>query len=55
VDLDSLTANLMMVVKDTMQPAYVSVWLRPDPHPEDWDGRTRGKLTRAAGKEKPLA
>jgi hypothetical protein len=53
VDLDSLTTNLVMVVKDTMQPAYVSVWLRPDPHPEEWDGRSN--LTRAAGKEKPLA
>ena len=53
VDLDSLTANLVTVVKDTMQPANVSVWLRPDPHPEEWDGR--GNLTRAAGKEKPLA
>jgi len=40
VDLDSLTANLASVVKDIMQPAHVSVWLRPDPHPEGWDGRT---------------
>jgi uncharacterized membrane protein YhdT len=33
VNLDSLTANLVMVVKDTMQPAHVYVWLRPDTHP----------------------
>jgi hypothetical protein len=55
VDLDTLTDNLVTVVKDTMQPARVSVWLRPAPHPEEWDGHTRSNLTRAAGKEQPLA
>ncbi|HET7272336.1 MAG TPA: hypothetical protein VFI90_14790, partial [Rubrobacter sp.] len=33
VDLDSLTANLVTVVKDSMQPAHVSVWLRSDAAP----------------------
>jgi hypothetical protein len=29
VDLDSLTAELLGVVEQTMQPASVSLWLRP--------------------------
>ena len=28
-DLDRLTAELMRVVQETMQPEHVSVWLRP--------------------------
>ena len=37
VDLDSLAANLVSVVKDTMQPSQVSVWLRADPDSERFD------------------
>jgi hypothetical protein len=29
VDLDQLSSSLVGVVRDTMQPAYVSVWMRP--------------------------
>jgi hypothetical protein len=33
VDLDALTAELLAVVDQTMQPTQVSVWLRPDRAP----------------------
>jgi hypothetical protein len=33
VDLDSLTAELLALVDQTMQPAQVSLWLRPRPRP----------------------
>jgi hypothetical protein len=29
-DLDSLNAELLTTVRETMQPASVSLWLRPD-------------------------
>jgi len=34
-DLDSLNAELITVVKETMQPEHASLWLRPDTAAED--------------------
>ncbi len=33
-DLDALSNNLVGMVRETMQPSHVSVWLRPDTAPK---------------------
>ena len=34
-DLEILSSEMAEVVAETMQPAYVSLWLRPDTAPKD--------------------
>jgi hypothetical protein len=41
-DLDELTAELVRVIQETMQPEFVSVWLRPtDPIRDAYEGSVR--------------
>jgi hypothetical protein len=44
VDLTELSERLITVVEETMQPAHVSLWLRPaqqdEKHKSAWTGNT---------------
>jgi hypothetical protein len=37
-DLDALSGELLGIVRETMQPVHVSLWLRPDPAPKGGEG-----------------
>jgi hypothetical protein len=37
-DLDALSDDIVGVVQETMQPAHISVWLRPEPQPRGSEG-----------------
>jgi hypothetical protein len=43
VDLDTLTAELLGVVEQTMQPARASLWLRPQGAPNAATGTAAGR------------
>jgi hypothetical protein len=47
-DLESLGEHLAGAVSEAMQPSHVSLWLRPDPEPED-----RGPILEPFGYERP--
>jgi hypothetical protein len=42
IDLDSITAELLAVVNQTMEPTTASVWLRPPAQPPDRDRMRTG-------------
>jgi MFS family permease len=45
VDLDTLSAELLAVVDQTMQPATAALWLRPSPHGSSGKSRSKAQPT----------
>ena len=48
LDLDTLSAELLAVVDQTMEPTQISLWLRPSPHDSSHTPRSEGRPTRWA-------
>ena len=47
VDLDTLSAELLAVVDQTMQPTTASLWLRPSPQAPAWPRGKEAEATRS--------
>jgi hypothetical protein len=45
IDLDTLSAELLAVVDQTMEPTHVSLWLRPPPHGSSGTARSHARPT----------
>jgi hypothetical protein len=51
VDLDQLREHLITVVQETMQPAHVSLWLRPPEQQRKYQGSGRADLRISSSEE----
>jgi uncharacterized membrane protein YbhN (UPF0104 family) len=53
IDLDTLSAELLAVVDQTMQPTHAALWLRPSAQGRDARGRDRQPHVCAGGRARP--